>query len=308
MSSDWVWEMDQDLKFSYFSAGFTRITGVPSEYSLGKTREELLAPSELKKEYWQKHLDDLANHREFRNLRYKFKAPNYADRYFEISGTPIIRDNVFQGYRGVATEITEREEARKAVRVANDEAQKANKAKSEFLSSMSHELRTPLNAIIGFAQLLLTSKRHPLVEKQVMQTQHILNGGEHLLSLIDEVLDLAKIESGNLSISIEATHPIVVLDECIAFSETLVPQKNITLETSYGSNVPSIEVDRLRFKQVVLNLISNAIKYNKDNGYVWVSCHVTDDNTVRTSIVDTGFGISEEKQDELFLPFNRLEA
>lgn len=309
ISSDWVWEMDAALRFTYFSDEFTRITGVHSDYSLGKTRQEILDQSEVRSEAWQNHLKDLANHKEFRNFRYKFNSPDYRDRYFEISGIPIFTDEgQFDGYRGTASEVTKNVEAQLALERARADAQKANEAKSNFLSSMSHELRTPLNAIIGFAQLMLFSKKHPLNEKQVVRAQQILKGGEHLLALINEILDLSKIETGNLPLEIKATPLLPILEECIDFAHTLAEKKNITLETNLDAALSNISIDRLRFKQIILNLLSNAIKYNREDGCVWINSHITENGLMRTSIVDTGFGIAKEKQGQLFEPFNRLGA
>ncbi|MDH5772169.1 MAG: ATP-binding protein [Rhodospirillaceae bacterium] len=193
--------------------------------------------------------------------------------------------------------------------VEKDAAEAANKAKSEFLSSMSHELRTPLNAILGFAQILATDPDAPLNDDQKESLHQIERGGEHLLGLINDILDLSKIEAGQLHVSMEAVDPAPVLNHAVAITRELGKGKNISVildESCNGKFV--VNVDRTRFQQVLLNILSNAIKYNKDNGTVTISLNPNVDGFVRFLISDTGKGIAPELQDDIFVPFNRLGA
>ncbi|MGM0521045.1 MAG: GAF domain-containing protein [Pseudomonadota bacterium] len=204
-------------------------------------------------------------------------------------------------------QMAEREHVMGELAQTRDQAEKANRAKSEFLSSMSHELRTPLNSILGFAQILANGKRHPLSDKQRRQVNQIEKSGQHLLSLINEVLDLAKIEAGKLPLSIEPIHvQRVVQDAC----DTLEANADAAGITLVCCNVPSewrVSADYTRTKQVLLNLISNAIKYNRVNGRVEISAE-TQGNMLRFNITDTGPGVDLERHHELFEPFNRLDA
>jgi PAS domain S-box-containing protein len=202
---------------------------------------------------------------------------------------------------GMLEDITELKEAK-------DQADKANQAKSEFLSSMSHELRTPLNAILGFAQLLESSKKSPLNDRQKDQVGYIMKGGEHLLHLIDEVLDLAKIEAGKLTLSMEPVFPRNLLDDCLSFSRTLAAKRDITIEDRTGESLPPLWADHLRSRQAILNLLSNAVKYNREGGTIWLDAEQRDDGVLRIGVTDTGPGIPEDKQSELFQPFSRLGA
>jgi len=184
-------------------------------------------------------------------------------------------------------------------------ADKANRAKSEFLSSMSHELRTPMNSIIGFGQMLENNTREPLTEIQKKCVGHILKGGRHLLELINEILDLSKVEAGNIELDPEVFCPSDVFSECQELLQELAGQRAITFNRQQES-APWILADRFRFKQVILNLISNAIKYNNESGSVTFGCQDKPDGTVYIFVTDTGDGIPEEQIPELFTPFDRL--
>jgi len=213
-------------------------------------------------------------------------------------------------YISICTDITDVIREQEARRIAEMEADRANRAKSEFLSNMSHELRTPMNSILGFAQILDSSKKHPLDEKQKEHVRQILRGGEHLLDLINEVLDLARIEAGKLSLSIESIEVTALLDECLSVVHGQAQQRGITLVTPW-SGQPGlffVQADRLRLKQILLNLLSNAIKYNRSNEKVTVTITSVADHRIRITVQDNGLGIPADQQKDLFKPFNRLGA
>ena len=184
-------------------------------------------------------------------------------------------------------------------------AENANRAKSEFLSSMSHELRTPLNAIMGFGQLLANSTIALPEDKRVEFTRHIVNAGSHLLDLINEVLDLARIESSNLMLSLEPVAIDEVLQECRTMIGPTAQRRHIRL--LFRQDLPeSVVADRTRLRQVLLNLLSNAVKYNRDNGSVNVDVFAVANENVRIAIHDTGAGLRPDQVAALFQPFNRL--
>jgi len=208
--------------------------------------------------------------------------------------------------RRVHERTAQLEESNRDLLAATREAENANRAKSEFLSNMSHELRTPLNAIIGFGQLLShedAASAGP--ERNRSFVQHIVDAGNHLLTLINEILNLAQIESGKVSISLEPVDLREVLEECHALTRTASAQRGIRLVFPMDTTL-SVHADRTRLKQVLLNLLSNAVKYNREHGAVLVECTAGDQGRVRIAVQDTGAGLTPEQLRALFQPFNRL--
>ncbi len=184
-------------------------------------------------------------------------------------------------------------------------AESANRAKSDFLSSMSHELRSPLNAILGFAQLM-TSDSPPPTPSQQASIDQILKAGWHLLELINEVLDLAKIEAGQASLSLEPVSVAEALHECHSMIDQQTLKRGIRMRFPLLDFPCFVRADRTRLKQILLNLLSNAIKYNRVRGTVEVQCTVTARDRVRVSVRDTGDGLPPDRLAQLFQPFNRL--
>jgi PAS domain S-box-containing protein len=190
---------------------------------------------------------------------------------------------------------------------AREEADRANAAKSEFLSRMSHELRTPLNAILGFGQLLDADPEHPLTAMQADHVHEILHGGKHLLALVNEVLDLARIESGRLDVSLEAVAIEPLIKACMAQMKPLAVQRGIRLTLEIHTPC-AVQADFTRLQQVLLNLLSNAVKYNREGGSIRVHCVLIGMQRLRVSVKDSGFGIAAESLPRLFKPFERLES
>ncbi len=209
------------------------------------------------------------------------------------------------GYLLIGADNSMRKQVETELTAAKAAAEKANLAKSDFLSSMSHELRSPLNAILGFAQLM-ESDTTPQTPTQKESTAQILQAGWYLLDLINEILDLALIESGKLLLSLEAMALDEVMLDCQAMIEPQARQYGITMQFGPIDKPCFIHADRTRVKQILVNLLSNAIKYNRPGGAVEVECAVKSAERIRVSIKDTGLGLSPEKLAQLFQPFNRL--
>ena len=226
----------------------------------------------------------------------------------EIGLTPIEIDGEMMVLTNII-DITQRKQAENIIKQAKLEAEQANLAKSEFLSRMSHELRTPMNSILGFAQLMDMGELKPAHKKGV---DHILKSGKHLLDLINEVLDISKIEAGHISLSLEPIEIYPLVKEMLDVVGPLAADKQITLEADPLDKL-FVKADRQRLKQVLLNLVNNAIKYNRQNGFVKINCELTEgaekqNSTARISISDSGGGISQEDIIKLFNPFQRIGA
>ena len=218
---------------------------------------------------------------------------------YDASGAPI-------AVLRYCLDIADRKAAEQAATAAKIEAERANAAKSDFLSRMSHDLRTPLNAILGFAQLLDAEALGPEGRESV---QLILKGGEHLLGLINEVLDIARIEAGHLSLSPEPVDVQEIVRHAVALVAPLAAQRAITIVVPDSTCAPwAVMADRQRLNQVLLNLLSNAVKYNRHGGRIVVTCEDQPDRRLRITVTDTGAGIPADKLEMLFTPFERLGA
>ncbi|HDQ13720.1 MAG TPA: response regulator [Sediminispirochaeta sp.] len=201
-------------------------------------------------------------------------------------------------------DITVQKKIEKRLRSSREEALRANQTKSQFLSSMSHELRTPLNAILGFTQLMGMDQN--LEEKYQDYVKKIMGAGRHLLELIDDILDLSKVDTGEIQLSVENLEPESILRECFRMVKSKAAKAEISLTTSVEEGC-TVQADRLRLKQVMMNLLSNAVKYNHRGGEVEVKVY-GQENKVVFEVIDTGWGIPAEKLPELFEAFNRLGA
>jgi PAS domain S-box-containing protein len=217
----------------------------------------------------------------------------------------IERPTAEHGTVSLIVDITEDRVRSDELRRAREQAEAASAAKSEFLSSMSHELRTPLNAVLGFTQLLQRDKKEPLSGRQLERVDHVMRGGEHLLRLIDEVLDLSRIEAGNITISSEPVDIDLVVREVATTLEPMAQRANVHLSIAVTSQSGlRVVADRTRLAQILMNFGSNAIKYNRSGGHVTFKI-TRDATTVRLSVRDDGIGIPEDKRGKIFEPFQR---
>ncbi len=214
------------------------------------------------------------------------------------------RKTAEQGTVAMIADVTDDIEHAAELSAARVAAEAASAAKSEFLSSMSHELRTPLNSILGFAQLLERDRKNPLDPRQIERLQYVMRGGEHLLRLIDDVLDLAKIEAGGVTISIEPVGLQEVLGEVMHTLEPLAARAQIRIATQQPATPPQVTADRTRLAQILMNFGSNAIKYGRPGGELVFRVEPKA-RTVRVTVVDDGIGIPDHKRDKIFEPFQR---
>ncbi|WP_144290016.1 PAS domain-containing protein [Ideonella sp. A 288] len=302
----YITALDEQLRYRYVNARVAELLGVDPQQVVGKHLTDLHPPE---------HAEHLA-----RGLRRAFAGESVIEdrHYSAVPGRPS-RDHLITlavGHQpdGTAlcyafgTDITTLKATEAALVAARDEAERANRAKSQFLASMSHELRTPLNAVLGFGQLLERNAGGRLTDKQLHQVREIQRGGQHLLALINDLLDLARIEAGRMDVSIEPVALPSLVDDCVQLMQPVAARHGMRLE------MPSVEdcsvvvlADRMRLKQVLLNLLSNAIKYNRPGGRVRLACRAVD-GQARLEVHDEGPGLDEAAQSRLFLAFERLGA
>ena len=240
-------------------------------------------------------------------IEYRAKTAQGGELWLVDHGIPrFATDGRFEGFNIYGWDITERKAAQVAALAAKEEAERANRAKSEFLSRMSHELRTPLNAVLGFAQLLEVDRQDPLSEAQRSRVQDLQRGGRHLLGLINDVLDIARIEAGTLQLALVPVELGAMAQECLNLVQSLCTEQGIELQVL---PLPAswVLADPMRLRQVMLNLLSNAIKYNRPDGQVTLSW-CTDGPQLRIAVRDTGPGLSDGQQEKLFRAFERLQA
>jgi len=297
--------LDSEGRVVSWNTGAQRIKGYSAEEIVGQHFSRFYPPTDIARGVPQHDLDAAAAQGRCEVEGWRVRKDGsmfWANVVFTA-----IRDQAGQprGFAKLTRDLTERRQVEETLTKAKGAAEKANLAKSEFLSSMSHELRSPLNAILGFAQLM-ESDATPATPSQRASIDEILRAGWYLLELINEILDLAQIESGKLSLSPEPTSLADVILECQAMIEPQAEQRGIRM-TFPQFEVPCfVAADRTRLKQVLINLLSNAIKYNKAGGTVVVDCVGSTAERIRLNVRDTGPGLPPEKLAQLFQPFNRL--
>jgi PAS domain S-box-containing protein len=229
------------------------------------------------------------------------------------NGIPVIKSVVSVKLKGKEYlvesfyDISGRKKVEEALINAKIAAEASDRSKSEFLTNMSHELRTPLNSIIGFSDMLLHIGDHDFNKKQTRYLNNISNSGKHLLEVINDILDISKIEAGRMDLSIEETNVVEIMDEIMKNVSSLVEQKNLTLEFEIEDDVTIIETDKLKFKQILYNLIGNAIKFTMEGGNIRVTAKRML-NMIEVEVKDTGIGIPEAEQKDLFEPFRQVDS
>ncbi|MDP2828910.1 MAG: PAS domain S-box protein [Sulfuricellaceae bacterium] len=306
-TADWIWEVNADVCYTYASPRVRDLLGYQPEEVLGKSLFDLMPPEEIERlasEFG--HI--VENRQPFSGLINQNYHKDGSIVVLESSGVPIYNVNgEFAGYRGIDRDVSERFEREASLRAAKEVAEQANQAKSIFLSSMSHELRTPMNAILGFAQLL--KMQNSMTEDQGENVEEILKAGRHLLALINEVLDLSKIEAGHLDLFLEQVSCCEITRESLNLVRSIAERHGIQLLEENVMHCPVMfQTDRTRMRQIVINLLTNAIKYNRPGGTVTLRLVPGQDGCARIVVTDTGLGLTPEQQSELFQPFQRLNA
>jgi PAS domain S-box-containing protein len=299
-----IWQSSVDGSPAWFNQRWLEFTGCTAMDELHRDWDQRIHPEDLIR-CRAAYAEAVARQAPF-DAEYQLRRSDGLYRWIADLGVPQHgADGRFEGHIGYGWDITERKAAEADLIAARDEAERASRAKSEFLSRMSHELRTPLNAVLGFGQLLEADRQHPLSAVQQGRLQELLRGGRHLLSLINEVLDLSRIEAGTPHLQLEAVDLNAAVAEALQMVAAMAVERDIQLGFHPGPGNARVLADAVRLKQVLINLLSNAIKYNRVGGRADVGWHPEADG-LRLEVTDSGPGLDADQQSRLFQAFERL--
>lgn len=329
-SSDWFFECDSDLRIRSLSERFTALVGQPASLFIGSKFEQFGRFEEnLDGKYECKHA--FSTRKPFREQLFVVEDPSGTELKFHLSGVPIFnrKDGAFEGYRGVGMDVTARyvqvseqravkenleillaELTRKniALDVATEQATTALRAKNEFLAAMSHELRTPLNAIIGFAEAFEQETFGDLDDAYVEYASDIRKSGHHLLGLINDILDVAVIESGGLSLNFDEICIGPLIKKAVNMNLEAARHKDLVTSGLFINSDLTVLADDRRATQILVNLLSNAVKFTPQGGEIGLELDQSDRDYIKLTVWDTGIGISEEHKTKVFEKFHQVTS
>ncbi len=305
--SDWVWECDPTLNLTFISPRVSDALGFHPREMKGKALTEL--PAKPCREL--QDLIDGNQRRPFRNLEVEITNKAGELHLFRLSGLPVYSPHTgeFLGMRGTAENVTQLRAREEALVQAKELAELASRAKTEFLANMSHELRTPLNAVIGFSEIMESELLGPLGNPQYKSyANDIRESAEHLLNLINDILDVAKVEAGGHKLDLDIVSPYELADAVCRLVAERAKRANQTLEVKLPEGLPRLRIDERKVKQVLLNLLSNSVKFTADGGTIEVSARRDINGGFTFVVSDTGIGIAEENIMRAFSPFEQIDS
>jgi signal transduction histidine kinase/CHASE1-domain containing sensor protein len=311
MGTDWLWEHDRELRFTFVSNTRVRRAAVAAS-ALGKTRREIaerMSDSQEMQALEQFEAMMRAG-KPFTGLEYSMRSRSGDREHFRISAKPLLGpDGEIQGYRGVTQVVTGEKRREQELRDAKSAAEAASASKSRFLAMMSHELRTPLNAIIGFSDVIAELRfGRKSIERYADYARIINRSGLQLLDLISQLLDMSKIEAGKLELLPEPVDLAEIAHDCMCLLQERAAAAGVTMHEDFATPQIRLTADRRALRQVVLNLISNAVKFTPRPGTVTISLSRDTDDAVIFRVADTGIGISSEAMSKIFIPFQQADA
>jgi PAS domain S-box-containing protein len=309
IGSDWYWETDREHRFTYLSEHI-RVFGQDPQSRIGHTRWELKALCEDDAEKWRQHRAVLDRHEPFREFVYTRKIGDQPEQTVSVSGKPIFdAAGEFRGYRGTARDISEWMRVERRLREAKAEAEAASLAKSRFLANMSHELRTPLNAILGFSEVLERDTAGPLDPRQREYVGYIRQSGAHLLQIINEILDLAKIDAGKFELGDDEVIEVRALaNACLNYVRERAATDGVSVAIDIEENVPPLVADLTRLRQILLNLLGNAVKFSDPGGAVVLAVRRAAEGGVEFEVRDTGLGMTAAEIAIASEPFGQVDS
>ncbi len=304
--SDWFWEQDADLRFTWISTESPIVNPADKSY-IGETRWSR-AGADAADPAWAAHRADCEAGRRFRDFRYQRIGNDGRLHHISISGNPIHDDTGrFTGYRGTGRDITAAVQVEDELRQARDQAEAANRAKSEFLTTMTHELRTPLNAILGFSELIRDQPGKDAAARHTEYAKEIQAGGQHLLTIINDVLDMSKIEAGRYELSDQPVDLGHTLAACCATLRPRATDGQVRLVCAAEPGAATVRADERAIRQVVLNVLDNAVKFTPAGGSVTARVAAVDGGGLAMVVVDTGIGMDATVLHRLFEPFQQAD-
>lgn len=327
-TSDWYWEVDNSMKLTYVSNRFTAITGIPSFLMVGKQIDDI---GELRSNFEGEKISSTSFMKKtapFRDQLLVLEDQQGEEIYIFLSGVPMfdVDSGEFQGFRGAGSDVTESRQTkiksekvqqsledtlydlkdkRSQLDIATKQAEEALEAKGDFLAAMSHELRTPLNAIIGFAEAMTMQAFGDLNDQYISYSNDIMNAGRHLLHLINDILDVAVLESGKIQLDKEKVSLEEVIDNALNLVILSADNKNIDTSAVTVEADHEIFVDQRRVTQVFVNLMSNAVKFTPEGGSLGIRTNMVAQGVIGITVWDTGIGIAPDQQDLVFEKFHQ---
>jgi signal transduction histidine kinase len=303
-ASDWFCELDRDFRISYGSK--RTFTNTPFETFRGLDWFEA-GEAQTVRPMPENCVQAMRAHLSFRDCRFRKADPDGRDSHWSVSGKPLFDDSgQFTGYRLTGHEVTDFVEAQQALTVARDQAERANRAKSTFLANMSHELRTPLNAILGFSELI-AAQTAATIAKHAEYADDIHESAQHLLEIIGDLLELSKIEAGRLDLREECFAMGDVIDSAMVLCSGRAERSGVELQAGSSVDMSPALGDSLRVKQVVINLVVNAIKFTPQGGTVAIAAYDAEDGMIGVRVSDTGIGMNEEEIRIALTPFGQVD-
>ncbi|UUX51083.1 ATP-binding protein [Nisaea acidiphila] len=308
-SSDWLWETDTEGRFTYFAHGSRDYSGLVPESNLGKSRFEATI-EDLTSEKWRKHIADIEARRPFSGFRYLLRGDGGHEVAVVINGIPVFdNDGEFVGYRGTGSDVTQQREAEISRDRARLDAERANRAKSEFLATMSHEFRTPLNAILGFSEMLSKEVLGSLGQDTYREYAEAINdSGAHMLALVNDILDIAAIEAGKRTLNKEEIDLLELMKDCTVEVSPIAADKSINLEVGVPGAQLTAYADERSLHQIILNLLSNSVKFTPEGGWIRLVAQPDRGDMIAISVEDSGEGIPPEKLPTITDPFAQASS